>query len=185
MCREVLGERHGHVVEIEQLSIVCACRACYLLFISDGAAGGKYRSVPERVRHDQARPLDDADWNELQIPVAMAFFFFNSVLGRVVAGYPSPGGMTECELDLVAWDRLVTAYPLLGAMTPDVEAIFVNRAEGRNEVFLIPIDECYALVGELRVRWQGFDGGAEARGALAAFLAGLRRRAVALAPEER
>ena len=185
MCREVLDDRHGHVVEIEKRSIVCACRACYLLFISDGAAGGKYRSVPERVRHDPARPLDDADWNELQIPVAMAFFFVNSVLGRVVAGYPSPGGVTECELDLAAWDRLVATYPLLGAMTPDVEAIFVNRAEQGNEAFLIPIDECYALVGELRVRWQGFDGGAEARAALAAFLAGLRRRAVALAPEER
>ena len=185
MCREVLDDRHGHVVEIEKRSIVCACRACYLLFISDGAAGGKYRSVPERVRHDPARPLDDADWNELQIPVAMAFFFLNSVLGRVVAGYPSPGGVTECELDLAAWDRLVVTYPLLGAMTPDVEAIFVNRAEEGNEVFLIPIDECYALVGELRARWQGFDGGAEARAALAAFLASLRRRAAALAPEER
>jgi Family of unknown function (DUF5947) len=185
MCREVLDERHGHVVEIEKRSIVCACRACYLLFISDGAAGGRYRSVPERVRHDPARQLDDADWNELQIPVAMAFFFVNSVLGRVVAGYPSPGGVTECELDLAAWDRLVVTYPLLGAMTPDVEAILVNRAEKRNEVFLIPIDECYALVGQLRVRWQGFDGGAEARAALATFLDGLRRRAVALAPEER
>ena len=185
MCRDVLGERHGHVVEFEKRSLVCACRACYLLFISDGAAGGKYRSVPERVRHDPANPLADADWAELQIPVAMAFFFVNSVLGRVVAGYPSPGGVTECELDLAAWDRLLATYPLLGAMTPDVEAIFVNRAEQRNEAFLIPIDECYSLVGELRLRWQGFDGGAEARAALAAFLAGLRRRAVALAPEER
>jgi hypothetical protein len=184
MCREVLDGRHGHVVEIEKRSIVCACRACYLLFTQEGAAGGKYRSVPERVRYDPARPLDDADWNELQIPVAMAFFFVNSVLGRVVAGYPSPGGMTECELDLAAWDRLVAAYPLLAALTPDVEAVFVNRAEQGNEVFLLPIDECYSLVGELRLRWQGFDGGAEAHAALAAFLAGLRGRALALAPEE-
>ena len=190
MCHDVLDDRHGHVVEIEQRSIVCACRACYLLFISDGAAGGRYRSVPERVRHDPARPLADADWGELQIPVTMAFFFRNSALGRVVAGYPSPGGMTECELDLAAWDRLAAAYPLLGAMTPDVEAIFVNRgAESSTppggEVFLLPIDQCYALVGQLRMLWQGFDGGAEARAAIAAFLDGLRRRAVALAPEER
>ena len=185
MCREVLDGRHGHVVEIEQRSIVCACRACYLLFLSEGAAGGRYRSVPERVRHDPATPLDDADWNELQIPVAMAFFFVNSALGRVVAGYPSPGGMTECELDLAAWDRLVAAYPLFAAMTPDVEAVFVNRAESGGEVFLLPIDQCYSLVGELRLRWQGFDGGAEAHAALAAFLAGLRSRALALAPEER
>jgi hypothetical protein len=185
MCREVLGGRHGHVVEIEQRSIVCACRACYLLFLSEGAAGGKYRSVPERVRCDPAAPLDDADWNELQIPVAMAFFFVNSALGRVVAGYPSPGGMTECELDLTAWDRLIAAYPLFAAMTPDVEAVFVNRAEPGGEVFLLPIDECYSLVGELRLRWQGFDGGAEAHAALAAFLSGLRSRARPLAAEER
>ena len=183
MCREVLDGRHGHVVEVEKRSIVCACRACYLLFLSEGAAGGKYRSVPERVRHDPGTPLADPDWNELQIPVAMAFFFVNSALGRVVAGYPSPGGMTECELDLAAWDRLVTGYPLLAAMTPDVEAVFVNRSEHGNEVFLLPIDECYALVGELRLLWQGFDGGAEVRAALASFLAGLRRRAVVLERE--
>jgi hypothetical protein len=185
MCREVLDGRHGHVVEIEKRSIVCACRACYLLFISEGAAGGRYRSVPERVRHDPSTPLDDADWNELQIPVAMAFFFVNSAIGRVVAGYPSPGGMTECELDLAAWDRLVACYPLLAAMTPDVEAVFVHRGDDGNEVFLLPIDECYALIGELRLRWQGFDGGTEAHAALAAFLAGLRDRARTLAPGER
>ncbi len=183
LCREVLGERHGHLVDPGKRSIACACRACYLLFTHEGAAGGRYKAVPERVRHDPGRPLSDADWNELQIPVAMAFFFFNSALGRVVAGYPSPGGVTECELDLTAWDRFAAAYPLLGDMTPDVEAIFVNRAEHGNEAFLIPIDACYSLVGELRLLWQGFEGGAEARAALAAFLAGLRQRAVALERE--
>jgi hypothetical protein len=194
MCRDVLGERHGHVVDLEKRSLACTCRACYLLFTHEGAAGGLYRAVPEHVYHDPGRPLTDADWNELQIPVAMAFFFHNSALDRVVAGYPSPGGATECELDLAAWDRLAAAHPLLGTLAPDVEAIFVNRADDgsvgpggqlpqtppKYEVFLIPIDECYALVGELRMKWQGFDGGAEAREALAVFLDGLRRRAVPL-----
>jgi hypothetical protein len=207
MCRDVLGERHGHVVDLEKRSLACTCRACYLLFTHEGAAGGRYRAVPEHVYHDPGRPLTDADWNELQIPVAMAFFFRNSALDRVVAGYPSPGGATECELDLAAWDRLAAAHPLLGRLAPDVEAIFVNRTEPggaspggrppqtppsaspggqppqtapRYEVFLIPIDECYSLVGELRMKWQGFDGGAEARAALATFLDSLRRRAVPL-----
>jgi hypothetical protein len=177
MCNEVLTNRHGHLVDTEKRSLACACRACYLLFTHEGAAGGRYRAVPERICHDPERPLTDMDWNELQIPVAMAFFFFNSALGRVVAGYPSPGGTTECELDLAAWDRLAAVYPLLAEMAPDVESIFVNRKE--NEVFLIPIDMCYSLVGELRLLWQGFDGGAEVRAALAEFLAGLRKRAVA------
>jgi hypothetical protein len=195
MCGEVLDHRrgHGHVVDTDKRSLACTCRACYLLFTHEGAAAGRYRAVPDRVRHDPDRPLTDADWNELQIPVAMAFFFFNSTLGRVVAGYPSPGGPTECELDLAAWDRLAATHPLLGALAPDVEAIFVNRTEvgeatpeGRPaqdrayEVFLIPIDECYSLVGELRMRWQGFDGGAEVRAAVAEFLDGLRQRALVL-----
>ena len=197
MCQTVLDDRHGHLVDLDQRSIACACRACYLLFTHEGAAGGRYRAVPERVSHDPGRPLTDADWSELQIPVSMAFFFFNSALGRVVAGYPSPGGTTECELDLAAWDRLAAVYPLLGEMAPDVEAILVNRGgaspggrppqtppdNGVGEVFLIPIDECYSLVGKLRLLWQGFDGGAEAREALATFLAGVRRRAVALKRE--
>jgi Family of unknown function (DUF5947) len=183
MCREPLDGRtgHGHVVELEKRSIVCACRACYLLFTHDGAAGGRYRSVPNRICYDPATPLTDEDWNELQIPVSMAFFFYNSALDRIVAGYPSPGGTTECELDLEAWDRMVATYPLVKTLTPDVEALFVNRTDHGNEIFLIPIDECYALVGELRLRWQGFDGGAEAHAAIATFLANLRHRAVKLA----
>ena len=176
LCQEVLDDRHGHLVDIQQRSIACACRACYLLFTHQGAAGGRYRAVPERVVTDPDRPLSDMDWNELQIPVAMAFFFRNSALDRVVAGYPSPAGPTECELDLAAWDRLAASHPLLASMAPDVEAILVNRAD--NEVFLIPIDECYSLIGELRMKWQGFDGGDEVRAALATFLGSLRHRAV-------
>jgi hypothetical protein len=183
MCHEVLNDRHGHLVDTDKRSLACACRACYLLFTHEGAAAGRYRAVPERICHDPERPLTDADWNELQIPVAMAFFFFNSALDRVVAGYPSPAGPTECELDLAAWDRLAAAHPLFAELKPDVEAIFVNRTDDGNEVFLIPIDECYSLVGELRLGWQGFDGGSEVRAALATFLAGLRQRAVVLERE--
>ena len=195
MCQTVLDGRHGHLIDLDKRSIACACRACYLLFTHEGAAGGRYKAVPERICRYPARPLADADWSELQIPVAMAFFFVNSALGRVVAGYPSPGGVTECELDLEAWDRLAAVYPLLGEMAPDTEAIFVCGAspggrppqtppdKGGYEIFLIPIDMCYSLVGELRLYWQGFDGGAEAREALARFLAGLRRRAIVLQRE--
>ncbi len=180
LCREVLTDRHGHLVDTDKRSLACACRACYLLFTQEGAGGGRYRAVPERIYHDPSRSLSDLDWNDLQIPVAMAFFFYNSAIGRVVAGYPSPAGPTECELDLEAWDRIAVEHPLLREMAPDVEAILVNRTELGNEVFLIPIDMCYALVGELRMYWTGFDGGAEVRAALAAFMTGLRHRAVAL-----
>jgi len=180
LCREVLTDRHGHLVDTDKRSLACACRACYLLFTQEGAGGGRYRAVPERIYHDPSRPLSDLDWNDLQIPVAMAFFFYNSAIGRVVAGYPSPAGPTECELDLQAWDKIAAEHPLLTEMAPDVEAILVNRTDLGNEVFLIPIDMCYSLVGELRMYWTGFDGGAEVRTAMARFMTGLRHRAVAL-----
>jgi hypothetical protein len=164
------------VVEVEKRSLACACRACYLLFTRDGAAGGRYRAVPDRYLSDPAHPLTAADWDELQIPVTTAFFFTNSELGRVVACYPSPAGATECLLDLDAWERLTRTHPLLGAVAPDVEAVFVTRTDAGLEAFAIPIDACYALVGEVRLRWSGLDGGEEVRQAMAAFVADLRAR---------
>jgi len=42
----------------------------------------------------------------------------------------------------------------------------------------VPIDACYELAGRMRLHWRGFDGGAEARQAIAGFLDTVRRRAV-------
>jgi hypothetical protein len=133
------------------------------------------------VRHDPEAPLTPPEWAELQIPVSIAFFFVNSALGRVIASYPSPAGVTECELDLAAWDRLAAAHPLLRTPAPDVEAILVAgggpREAGGIETFLVPIDVCYSLAGALRLEWRGFDGGAEVKRILADLLASLRQRA--------
>jgi hypothetical protein len=178
LCGEPIGGEHAHMVDLGRRSIACACRACALLFTRPG---GHYRTVPDRVRHDPSAPLTDAEWAELQIPVAIAFFFVNSVLGHVIAAYPSPAGVTECELDLAAWDRLADGHPLLHAPVPDVEAILVagggSRESGGIETFLVPIDVCYSLAGALRREWHGFDGGAEVKRILADLLATLRRRA--------
>jgi hypothetical protein len=177
LCGERLGPEHGHMVDLERRSIGCACQACALLFTRPG---GRYRTVPDRVRSDPRAPLTGAEWAELQIPVAIAFFFVNSALGHVVASYPSPAGVTECELDLAAWDRLAEGHPLLRALAPDVEAILViggPAVAGGIETFLVPIDTCYSLAGALRLEWHGFDGGAEVRRILADLLARLRQRA--------
>jgi uncharacterized protein DUF5947 len=171
------------MVNLEHRSLACACRACALLFTRPG---GRYRTVPDRVCHDPSAPLTEPEWAELQIPVSIAFFFVNSALGRVIASYPSPAGVTECELDLAAWDRLADGHPLLRAPVPDVEAILVagagSREGARIETFLVPIDVCYSLAGALRLGWHGFDGGAEVRQVLADLLARLRQRARPLAP---
>jgi hypothetical protein len=180
LCGEQLGADHKHLVDPRSRSIACACTACALLFTRPG---GRYQTVPDRVRHDPGTALTDAEWAELRIPVAIAFFFVNSALRRVVASYPSPAGVTESELDLAAWDRLARAHPLLRAVVPDVEAILIVRAHSRitdgqrDEMFLIPVDMCYSLAGALRLNWHGFDGGAEVRAVMAEFLGDIRRRA--------
>ena len=45
------------------------------------------------------------------------------------------------------------------------------------ECFIVPIDVCYELVGELRRVWRGFDGGSDAHDALRVFFDRVRSRA--------
>jgi len=142
----------------------CACRGCHLLFVSEGAGGGRLRAVPDRYMAFPGPRLSPSQWDDLQIPVGVAFFFFNSALGRVVAFYPSPAGATESELSLDKWAEVVAANPGLETLKPDVEAFLVRSRADRSgtECYLVPIDLCYELVGQLRRLWRGFDGGREA-----------------------
>jgi hypothetical protein len=178
MCAAPIPAEHGHVADLEAASLLCACRACYLLFTQSQAARGRYRSVPDRYLCDPDRPVQAAEWDDLDIPVGLAFFLRSSQRGEVTAFYPSPAGATECRLDLAAWDRLAQAHPLLAAIAPDVEAALISRQQdGSIEHFLVPIDACYELAGRMRLLWRGFDGGAEARDSMAEFLGTVRSRA--------
>jgi hypothetical protein len=176
MCSEPIGDGHSHVVNLESRQIMCTCRACYLLFTHQGAAGGRYRAVPDRYLHDPSFQLGEGQWEALQIPVRVAFFFDNSDLGRVVAFYPSPAGATESLLPLEAWADVVAANPAMTGLAPDVEALLVRRAGEAFECFLVPIDACYELVGLVRMHWKGFDGGQEAWEAIDGFFDAVRER---------
>ncbi|MCU1455425.1 MAG: hypothetical protein JWN46_3571 [Acidimicrobiales bacterium] len=177
MCGEPVPDEHEHVVHTERRSLMCTCRGCWLLFTSSGAGGGRYRAVPDRYVALGPLSIEPGRWEELQIPVSTAFFFFNSALGSVAAFYPSPAGATESLLPLDAWDRLVTDNDLLQTIEPDVEALLVRRDAEHEEAYLVPIDACYELVGELRRLWKGFDGGTEAHEALDAFFSRMAERA--------
>lgn len=181
-CAEDIREPHSHVVNVESRSLMCACRGCWMLFTSDGAAGGRYRAVPEDTILDPDFVLTDGQWDSLQIPVGMAFFFHQSdaapaTTGHPVAFYPSPAGATESLLPLDVWDELVAANPTLGRMLPDVQALLVHRPRnGEPRCFIVPIDACYALVGSIRRYWKGFDGGEEAWREIGAFFDALAER---------
>ncbi|MGH3327824.1 MAG: DUF5947 family protein [Streptomycetales bacterium] len=176
MCSEALAEEHSHVVDLVSRGLMCSCRACYLLFTSDGAAGGNYRAVPDRHRYDPSFRLTAAQWEELQIPVGLAFFFRNSTMGRFVAFYPSPAGATESELPLETWNDVLRANPDVAELEADVEALLLRQRGQRFECYLAPIDACYGLVGRVRLHWRGFEGGEEVWQEIDTFFGQLRER---------
>jgi Family of unknown function (DUF5947) len=175
MCAELIADDHGHLVDLDARNLMCACRGCYLLFTSEGAGGQRYRSVPDRYLSFPDLQLSPEQWESLQIPVSVAFFFLNSTLGRVAAFYPGPAGATESELPLDTWADVVATRPELQSIQPDVEAFLVRVKPNRGgaECFVVPIDACYELVGHLRRLWRGFDGGQQAREKLDSFFAGV------------
>ncbi|WP_316528736.1 DUF5947 family protein [Kitasatospora brasiliensis] len=182
-CGRDLPAGHRHLVDTEERALACACTACGLLFQQPGAAGGRYRTVPDRYLADPAGELDQRAWSALGIPVGTAFLFRNTVLDQLLAFYPGPAGATESELDEDTWQRALGGSRLADALEPDVEALLLRRTEERVACYLVPIDVCYELVGRLRRCWHGFDGGAEARAELDAFFARLADRARPLPAE--
>jgi hypothetical protein len=161
LCGLDIPDEHRHMLDLGSREVMCACRACSILFDSKAAGAGHYRLIPERRLRLDDFVLDDLMWEELRLPVDMAFFFRDTAAERVSAFYPSPMGPTESLLTFDAWQALEAANPILEQMEPDVEALLVNRARGARRQWLVPIDECYSLVGLIRSRWRGFTGGKE------------------------
>lgn len=181
MCSNELAADHQHLIEPSSRKLLCACDACTILF--SGQAGTKYRRVPRRIRFLPDFRLTDAQWESLMIPINMAFFFNSTAAGHVVALYPSPAGPTESLLGLDSWDEIVQANPLLNQMEPDTEALLVNRIGSARgyasaQYFIVPIDECYKLVGLIRARWRGLSGGTEVWEEIGIFFSGLKERAI-------
>jgi len=177
LCGAPIAPAHRHLLDLEQRELMCSCQACSVLFATAAASAGHYRLVPDRRLRITDLDLTDVLWAELRLPVEMAFFFRSTAADRVQAFYPSPMGPTESLLGLEAWAELAAANPVLETLAPDVEALLVNRVRGARDGWLVPIDECYALVGLIRTRWRGFTGGSEVSDALGRFFAELDRRA--------
>jgi hypothetical protein len=176
LCSAELPPAHEHLVEPQTRQMTCACQACAILF-SGQSETLKYRRVPRRTRVLSDFQLTDAQWDSLMIPIGMAFFFHSTHAGKVVALYPSPAGATESLLDLEAWDEIVQANPVLKEMEKDTEALLVNRVRGASEYYVVPIDECYKLVGLIRSYWHGLSGGQEVWAEIGKFFTELSDKA--------
>jgi hypothetical protein len=182
LCSAPIPEEHRHLLDLATRELRCTCRPCSLLFDREAAARDHYKLVPDRRLRLDGFELDDALWDELHIPVDMAFFYDDSGAGRVVAYYPSPMGATESLLELRAWTELEAKNPVLRELQPDVEALLVNRARGARDQWLVPIDECFSLVGLIRTSWRGFTGGREVWDKLGKFFEQLDHRSKPATP---
>jgi Family of unknown function (DUF5947) len=172
MCAKEIPERHRHLVNVQQQTLLCVCDACSILFDHGDAAA--YRRVPLDIRELPGGNLNDTLWNSLGVPAGIAFVLRSSATGRAQAFYPSPAGPTEAALDADFWDEISGAHPSIKTMKPDVEALLVNRANGARQYFIVPIDECYKLTALIRKYWRGFSGGSEAWDRIDSFFQDLR-----------
>ncbi|WP_328401929.1 DUF5947 family protein [Nocardia sp. NBC_00403] len=179
MCAEPIADVHQHVVDIEGRQLMCVCRGCYLLFTAENAAL-RYRAVPDRYLFFPDFTISQGEWDALEIPVGLAFFFRNSALGKTVAFYPGPAGATESELPLEQWRSVLERHPELDVLAADVEALLIRVPErGTTDAvcLLLPIDACYEFVGRMRMLWRGFDGGQDVRRYMDEFFTEMSARA--------
>jgi len=170
LCPLGLSEDHRHLLDLDQRRIICVCETCWSLRSGDP----QFRPPGTRRLLLEDFVMSDEVWAAFQIPIGLAFLLRSSVTGAVVALYPSPAGATESELELEAWDALCAANPILADMQPDAEALIVDRTSPEHHYAIVPVDQCYRLVGLIKSRWSGITGGQSVDVAIAEFFAGLR-----------
>ena len=170
LCGVPIPDNHRHLLDLPpetgERSVMCACRACSLLFQQKAASNGHYRLIPQRRVRLAPFPTQG-----LGVPVGLAFFVPRG--GRVIAHYPSPAGATEWEVDDTAWQAAIAECPPLGGLEPEVEACLVDTAKGHGQHWIVPIDDCFRLVAIVRQEWRGLSGGSTVWPAITDFFAGL------------
>ena len=127
LCGEALPPEHAHLCESVARRLVCACRACAVLFGSQET--GRYRLVPSRAESLPDLRLADAQLAALGVPVGLAFFYRAGATGGVVAVYPSPAGPLESPVEPDAWAVLARDNPVLRELEPataELKGIFLR-----------------------------------------------------------
>lgn len=170
LCGNGISADHRHLLHLTERRILCVCESCLALRGGDP----EYRPTGTRTLWLDDLDLPDELWASFSVPIGLAFFLRSSASGGVVALYPSPAGATESELEIGDWQRLVDANPVLATLEPDAEALVVNRIVEPHQHAIVPIDECYRLVGMVKLSWEGISGGSGPERAIAGFFDELR-----------
>ena len=153
LCGKELPADHRHLLHLVERRILCTCESCLALRGGDpelrptghpDGVAGRLRALRRDlgvVRDpDRARLLPGLD-----APAAGS--------SRCTR---APAGATESELEIERLGRAArAANPVLMSLEPDAEALIVNRIADPPEHAIAPIDECYRLVGMVKVAWEG------------------------------
>ena len=171
LCGTSMPEDHRHLLQTEERRIVCVCEACWALRSGDA----EFRPTGSRFTWLEGFTLPSELWARFGIPIGLAFFLRGG--DGVAALYPSPAGATESELDMSAWEALVSLNPVLETLETDGESLIVSRLSDPPQYAIAPIDEAYRLVGMIKVNWQGITGGEAVDQVIAQFFEELKARA--------
>lgn len=174
LCSAELAPTHQHLLDPRKREIACSCDGCAVLFC--GQPGARYLRIPRRIRALADFEMPNLQWESLMIPINLAFFYYNTEGGRMMAMYPSPAGAIESLLSLASWVEITAQHASLQKMEPDIEAFLVNRIGTVHGYYIVPIDECFYLVGLIRMYWRGLSGGAEVWKHINEFFACLQAR---------
>jgi Family of unknown function (DUF5947) len=172
LCRIEIPSEHEHLLHLGDRRILCVCATCW----AQRSGDPELRPTGNRVVWLDDFEMPDELWARLEVPIGLAFFMRSSSVGAMVAMYPSPAGATESELELSAWDELRALNPQLETLEPDAEALVVNRMSEPHAHVIAPIDECYGLVGAIKMSWEGISGGDAIERAVPTFFQRLRSR---------
>ena len=173
LCGVALDEPHEHLLESATQHLLCCCHPCGLL-IGDQQAG-RFRRIPDRVEFLSDLRIADADWKTLNVPVELAFLYFSTSEGRMLACYPGPIGSIADPVEPAAWQSFAERHAL-APLEPDTEALLFRRANATFEVYRVPVTECRSLIGIFRRHWEGLTGGAQVWQELERFFIRLKER---------
>ena len=178
LCVSGLSDDHRHLLHLDERRILCVCETCWSMRSGDP----EFRPCGSRTLWLEDFVMPDEVWAAFDMPTGLAFLMRSSASGTVIALYPSPAGATECELPLDAWEQLAARNPILERLEPDAEALVVNRLEKAGggdggQHLVVPIDQCYKLVGAIKESWEGISGGSAVESSVRVFIEAMRGRA--------
>jgi hypothetical protein len=175
LCAKDAGDLHPHLIDVGTRMLICACGPCATTL--DAGPTGKYARVPDRVLCASDLAESDAWWHALGVPSGVAFFVPRGETQAVSVFYPGPAGATESSVPREIWDEAARVHSSLARVTPYVEALVVDRADGAREHWVCGVDRAYELVARVREPWQGLTGGDGVRAVRRRFFATLAEEA--------